>query len=122
MNSASGGNTGEGNRIGGYRTGHICVLSIFRPLHCIVHTLLHTQLHSHPIIPLPPAFQLPFEDTHTRSQIHDHTILLRFLGMYNLESSQTLGFHLQCLHYKPVSNHFCSKGGGVKTVSRGDCE
>ncbi len=27
-------------------------------------------------------------------------------------------------HYKPVSNHFCSGGGGggVKSVSRGDCE
>ncbi len=30
---------------------------------------------------------------------------------HNLESSQTLGFRIQCLHYKPVSNHFCSKGG-----------
>ncbi len=30
-------------------------------------------------------------------------------------SSQTLGFHIQCLHYKPVSTHFCSReGGGVK--------
>ncbi len=41
----------------------------------------------------------------------------------NLESSQTWGFCIQCLHYKPVSNHCCSKGGGgVKSVSRGDCE
>jgi hypothetical protein len=31
---------------------------------------------------------------------------------------------MECLHYKPVSNHFCSggEGGGVKSVSRGDCE
>ncbi len=39
---------------------------------------------------------------------------------HNLESSQTLGFLRQCLHYKPVSNHFCSKGAGgggvVKSV------
>ncbi|MFN9908742.1 MAG: hypothetical protein ACK56F_21885, partial [bacterium] len=26
-------------------------------------------------------------------------------------------FPIQCLHYKPVSNHFCSGGGGVKSVS-----
>ncbi len=31
---------------------------------------------------------------------------------HNLESSQTWDFRLQCLHYKPVSNHFCSKGEG----------
>jgi hypothetical protein len=30
----------------------------------------------------------------------------------NLESFQTWGFHIQCLHYKPVSNHFCSSGVG----------
>jgi hypothetical protein len=30
---------------------------------------------------------------------------------------------MQCLHSKPVSNHFCWGGGGegVKSVSRGDC-
>jgi hypothetical protein len=40
-----------------------------------------------------------------------------------VESSQTLGLRIQCLHHKPVSNHFCSRGaGGVKSVSRGDCE
>ncbi len=33
------------------------------------------------------------------------------------ESSQTLSFHIKCLHYIPVSNHFCSGGGGgVKSV------
>ncbi len=31
---------------------------------------------------------------------------------HNRESSQTWGFCIQCLHYKPVSNHFCSRGGG----------
>jgi len=30
----------------------------------------------------------------------------------NLESSQTWGFQVQCLHYKPVSNHFAPGGGG----------
>ncbi len=30
----------------------------------------------------------------------------------NLESSQTWGFRIQCLHYKPVSNHLCSMGWG----------
>jgi hypothetical protein len=28
---------------------------------------------------------------------------------HNLESCKTLGFCIQCSHYKPVSNHFCSK-------------
>ncbi len=35
---------------------------------------------------------------------------------HNLESSQTWGFRIQCLHYKPVSNHFCSGGGGGEAV------
>ncbi len=42
---------------------------------------------------------------------------------HNLESSQTWGFQIQCLHYKPVSNYFCSMGRGgcgIKFVSRGD--
>ncbi len=37
-------------------------------------------------------------------------------------SSQTWGFQVQCLYYKPVPNHFCSKvrgGGGRKSFSRG---
>ncbi len=41
---------------------------------------------------------------------------------HNLESSQTWVFQIQCLHYKPVSNHFCSREEGVKSISRGDCE
>ncbi len=36
---------------------------------------------------------------------------LRFSG-HNLESFQTCGFCTECLHYKPVLNHFCSRGGG----------
>jgi hypothetical protein len=28
---------------------------------------------------------------------------------HNLESPQTWGFRIQCLHYKPVSNDFCSQ-------------
>ncbi len=35
---------------------------------------------------------------------------------YKLESYQIWGFRIQCLHYKPVSNHFCSMGGGVSRV------
>jgi hypothetical protein len=27
---------------------------------------------------------------------------------HNIDSSQTWGFRTQCLHYKPVTNHFCS--------------
>ncbi len=26
--------------------------------------------------------------------------------------------YIQCVHYKPVSNHFCSRGGGVKSEIR----
>ncbi len=35
----------------------------------------------------------------------------------DLESSHIWGFHTQCLHYKPVSNHFCSGGGGGGTIN-----
>ncbi len=31
---------------------------------------------------------------------------------HNLEGSQSWDFRKQCQHYKPVSNHFGSKGGG----------
>jgi hypothetical protein len=34
---------------------------------------------------------------------------------------QTWGFRIQCLHYKLVSNHFCSRGGS-KIRCRGDCD
>jgi hypothetical protein len=37
---------------------------------------------------------------------------------HNLEISQTWGFPIRCLHYKPVSNQSCSWG---ETISRGDC-
>ncbi len=33
---------------------------------------------------------------------------------HNLESSQTWVFHIQCLHYNPLSNHFCSRGRGLR--------
>ncbi len=39
---------------------------------------------------------------------------------HNLESLRTWGFRIQCFHDKPVSTHFSSKGGGVKSISRGD--
>ncbi len=53
----------------------------------------------------------------SRSRIHERTNSLRFL-VNHLRSSQTWGFRIQCLHYKPVSIHFCSS----KSVSRGDSE
>ncbi len=59
----------------------------------------------------------------SRSRIQERTaVSLR--GRHNLESSHTWGFPVQCLHYKPVSNHFFSGGGGdgVESISRGDCE
>ncbi len=34
------------------------------------------------------------------------------VSWHNLESSQTWGFHTQCLHYKPVSNTTFARGGG----------
>ena len=48
--------------------------------------------------------------TRSWSRIPERTISLRF-HRHNPGSSQTWGFRIQCLHYKPVSNHFCSKGG-----------
>ncbi len=51
----------------------------------------------------------------------ERTISLRFLGIIlrvlGLEVSVN-NFH----NYKPVSNHFCSRGGGIKIRSRGDCD
>jgi hypothetical protein len=35
---------------------------------------------------------------------------------HNLDSSHTCGFRIQCLHYKPVSNHFFLKGGGGSKI------
>jgi hypothetical protein len=47
----------------------------------------------------------------TRSRIHEHTILLRFLGIIlrvlRLEDSV-----YNVYNDKPVSNHFCSRGRG----------
>ncbi len=45
-------------------------------------------------------------------RIHEHTISLRFLGIILRVLMQTWGFRIQCLHYKPVLNHFFSGGGG----------
>ncbi len=44
----------------------------------------------------------------SRSQIHE--------PYNNHECSQTWGFRIQCLIYKPVSTHFCSKGEGDKIL------
>ena len=40
---------------------------------------------------------------------------------HNFETYQTWGFRIQYLHFKLVSNHFCSRGRGVKS-SRSSCE
>ncbi len=49
------------------------------------------------------------------SRIHERTVALMISG-HNLERSQTWGFRTQCLHYKLVSSHFCSGGGGGKIL------
>ncbi len=41
---------------------------------------------------------------------------------HNPESSETWGFRIQYLHYKPVSNTSVQGGWGVKSISWGDCE
>ncbi len=67
---------------------------------------------------------IPTTNSFPEAEFKNVEISLRFLGLI-LKSSQTLGFRIICLHYKPVSNHFCSggKGGGeVKSSSRRDCE
>ncbi len=56
------------------------------------------------------------------SRIHECTFSLRFLGIILRVLRIEVSFRIQCLHYKPVSNHFCSRGqGGVKSISRGNC-
>ncbi len=50
-----------------------------------------------------------------RSQIHEHNFVE--VSWHNLQSSKTWGFRVQCLHYKPVSNHFFSGGGGGGVVT-----
>ncbi len=57
----------------------------------------------------------------TRSQIHERRFLSIILRLQYSDS----GFCLQCLHYKPFQTTFAlgvGGGGGVKSVSRGDCE
>jgi hypothetical protein len=46
-----------------------------------------------------------------RSRIHERAISMRVSG-HNLEISQTCCVRTQCFHYKLVSNHFSSGGGG----------
>jgi hypothetical protein len=46
--------------------------------------------------PPPPQFPKPNSWTYNFVEVSGH---------YH-ESSRTWGFHIQCLHYKPVSNHF----------------
>ncbi len=45
------------------------------------------------------------QDSDYWSRIHERTIFVEVSG-HNLESSQTPGFYIKCLHYKPVSNFF----------------
>jgi hypothetical protein len=60
----------------------------------------------------------------TRSRIHESTISLRFLAIILIVLKLEV-FHIQCLHYKPVSNATFARGGGRggdKVIHRGDCE
>ncbi len=50
-----------------------------------------------------------------RSRIHERKNFVEVSG-HNLESYQACGFRIQCLHAKPVSNHFCLGEGGVISV------
>ncbi len=69
-------------------------------------------LPPHPVAVLTPAAAA------TTSRIHERTISLRFLGIiFKSRVLETWGFRIQCLHYKPVSNHLCwrewgGRGGG----------
>ncbi len=78
------------------------------PLLCVFPTLCSTYML--------PLLQTPNSWTYNFVEVSAH----------NIESSQNLRLpYIQCIHYKPVSKHFCSReggGGGVKSVSRGDCE
>jgi hypothetical protein len=50
-----------------------------------------------------------------------NAISLRFLGI--ILRVLRLEISIYNVHHKPVATHFCSRGGGgVKSVSRGDCE
>ncbi len=64
---------------------------------------------------MPPSFLRTVVGS--RSEAEFMNVLVQFCWGFghNLESSQTRGFRIQCLHYKLISNHFCSKGGD-------DCE
>jgi hypothetical protein len=53
----------------------------------------------------------------TQKPIHERTILLRFLSGHNLESSQT-NVYIK----NKFQTTFAQGGGGVKSVSRVDCE
>ncbi len=61
-----------------------------------------------------------------RSRIHERTILLRFLGIFLRVLRLEVSVYMQCLHYKPGFKTLQPGGwggeGGVKSVSRGDCE
>ncbi len=58
----------------------------------------------------------------TRSRVHERTVSLRFLGIILRVLRLEISID-KCLHYKPLSNHFCLGGaGGEKLVRRGDCE
>ncbi len=66
------------------------------------------------------------QEAQSRSRIHKRTISLRFLGII-MRVIKLVGFRMQCLHSKPVSNHFCFLGGGGgggknPLVKKGDFE
>jgi hypothetical protein len=52
-------------------------------------------------------------------------MIIQFVEVSGHNLERVLRFEvsfIQCVHNKPVSNHFCSSVGGVKSISRGDCE
>jgi hypothetical protein len=56
----------------------------------------------------------PCSSTVYGSRIHERTISLRFRGIILRVLRLDVSIYLQCLYYKPVSNHICSRGVGSK--------
>ncbi len=80
---------------------HFC----FQPRLCTVHYCTSTA----------HVCSSPCHSTEARKN-HERTASLRFLIINYLESSHTWGFRIQCLHYKLVLNHFCSREEGGKLL------
>ncbi len=70
--------------------------------------VIHTWSCGKYLVQILPAFTL------TSSRIHERTISLRFLGIILRVLRLEVSVH--CLHSKPLSKHFSSRGRGVKSV------